>query len=202
MARFPKSEAEIAALARRMITGLAEAAEDFPAPPIPPEQIQAALTEYDSAKDAALAADGAAAETFAVKDEVLEALMDLMKADLRYAENTARHDPEKLRQIGWAGRKARTSLELPGQVRSLEVVAEGDGWVVLDWKAPVSGGSVAAYKVQCRTKDKRSWVHVGMSVESEILLSDQKRGVELLYYVVAANKTGEGEPSNTVSVVL
>ncbi len=202
MARFPKSEAEIAALARRMITGLTEATEDFPAPPVTPEQMQAVLTEYDSAKDAALAADGAAAETFAVKDEVLETLMDLMKADLRYAENTVRHDPENLRQIGWGGRKASTSLELPGQVRSLEVVAEGDGWVVLDWKAPVSGGSVAAYRVQCRTKDRRSWVHVGMAVESEILLSGQDRGLELLYHVVAVNKTGEGKPSNTVSVVL
>jgi hypothetical protein len=185
-----------------MITGLAEATEDLPAPPVAPEDIQVALTAYDSAKDAALAADATAAEAYAEKDEVLEALVDLLKADLRYAENTLRHEPEKLQQIGWSGRKSRTSLEVPGQVRSLEVVGEGDGWVMLDWKAPASGGSVAAYRVKCRTEDRRSWIEVGMSVESEILLSHQKRGVELLYHVVAANKTGEGEPCNTVSVVL
>jgi hypothetical protein len=87
-------------------------------------------------------------------------------------------------------------------VRSLEVAVEGDGWVMLDWKAPVSGGSVAAYRVKSRTQDKRSWSDVGMSVETEVLLSNQKRGVELLYHVVAVNKTGEGKPTNTVSVVL
>jgi phosphoribosylaminoimidazole carboxylase (NCAIR synthetase) len=141
MARFPRSEAEIAALARRMMTGLVDAAEDFPAPPVATEQLQAALTEYDATKDAALAGDAAAARHHAVKDEALEKLVDLMKANLRYAENTVRHDPEKLKQIGWAERKASTSMELP---------------VMLDWKEPRRGGRVAAYKVQCRTGDRRA----------------------------------------------
>jgi hypothetical protein len=41
-----------------------------------------------------------------------------------------------------------------------------------------------------------------MSVESEIILGGQERGVELLYRAVAVNKTGDGEPSNIVEVVL
>jgi hypothetical protein len=202
MARFPKSEAEAAALARRMITGLTEGTEEFPAPPVPPQEIEAALAEYDAAKDAALAADGAAREKYAVKDEAFEKLVDLMKADLRYAENTVRHEPEKLKQLGWGGRKSGTIMEVPGQVRSLELVGQGEGWCILDWKAPSSGGSVAAYRVQYRTKDTRSWSDAGMSIESEVVLSGQQRGVELLYQVVAVNKSGEGEPSNVVSLVL
>jgi hypothetical protein len=202
MARFPKKEAEIAALARRIISGLGTAAEDFPNPPVPPEELQLALDEYEKHKDEALLADGAARETFAVKDESLEALVDLMKADLRYAENAARHDTERLRQLGWAGRKESASLIPPGQPRSLGVAAEGPGWVVLDWKSPVEGGTVQAYRIQRSEGDVEEWQDVAMSVETEGLVSGQKRNVKFVYRVLAVNKSGVGEPSNIVTVVL
>ena len=63
-----------------------------------------------------------------------------MKADIRYAENTVNFDDDKLKIIGWAGRKERTPLAPPGQ--------------------------------------------------------------ELEYRIIAVNKAGEGEPSNTAMVVL
>ena len=125
-----------------------------------------------------------------------------MKADLRYAENVARHDPERLRQLGWAGRKEGTSLMPPGQARSLGVAAEGPGWLVLDWKAPVDGGSVQAYRVQRSEGDVEEWQDVGMAVETEGLISGQKRNVKFVYRVVAVNKSGVGEPSNIVTAVL
>lgn len=37
---------------------------------------------------------------------------------------------------------------------------------------------------------------------SEVTLSDQERGKEWEYRVIAVNKSGEGEPSNTVMAVL
>jgi hypothetical protein len=202
MARFPKKESEIAALARRIISGLDTGSADFPAPPAAPTEVQAALDDYEAKKDAALAADGQARETYAVKDEALEVLVDLMKAVLRYAENTARHDPERLRQLGWAGRKEGTSLMVPGQVRSLGVAAEGPGWLVLDWKSPVDGGSVQAYRIQRSEGDVEEWEDVGMAVETEGLVSGQKRNVKFVYRVLAVNKSGLGEPSNIVTAVL
>ena len=33
-----------------------------------------------------------------------------------------------------------------GQARTLEAPRQGDGWVFLDWKEPVDGGKVAAYR--------------------------------------------------------
>ena len=41
-----------------------------------------------------------------------------------------------------------------------------------------------------------------MAIESELALSDQPRGIEWEYRVIAVNKTGEGSPSNTFMTVL
>ena len=41
-----------------------------------------------------------------------------------------------------------------------------------------------------------------MAMESEITLTGQARGKEWEYRVIAVNKAGEGEPSNTVMAVL
>jgi hypothetical protein len=103
------------------------------------------------------------------------------------------------------------ALAADGAKREVASILEVFGWdtedvsdscLMLDWKPPTVGGTVSAYKVQFRTGDSRKWADVGMSAETEIILSDQQRGVELMYHVLAINKTGEGKPSNTVSVVL
>ena len=116
-----------------------------------------------------------------------------MKADLRYAENTVDFDDHRLKLIGWGGRKAKTSLEAPRQ---------DEGWIFLDWKEPMDGGKVAAYKVQRRERPSGPWSEAGMAIESEITLSSQERGKEWEYRVIAVNKAGEGQPGNTVMAAL
>lgn len=202
MAQFPIKEAEIAALAGTMATGLTAATTDFPAPPVAPADLTTALTNYTTARDAAATYQSAAQQATAAKDEALQSLVDAMKADLRYAETTVNYDNAKLQLIGWGGRAAKTSLEAPGQTRSLEAPREGEGWVFLDWKEPVDGGAVAAYKIQRRERPSGAWADVGMAIESEITLTNQERGKEWEYRVLAVNKAGEGEPSNTVMAVL
>jgi len=58
------------------------------------------------------------------------------------------------------------------------------------------------YKIQRRERPSGPWSDVGLAIESEITLSDQERGKEWEYRVIAVNKAGEGEPSNTVMAVL
>jgi len=125
-----------------------------------------------------------------------------MRKDLRYAENTVDFDDDKLKLIGWAGRKAPSHLTPPGQTRLLEVPRQGEGWVVLDWKAPAEGGKPAAYRVLRRQRPDGPWEDAATAVTTEATLVEQPRGVELEYRVVALNKAGEGPPSNTVMVVL
>ena len=202
MARFPLKEAEILALANDMAAGLAANAAVFPAPPVAPADLQTAMATYITARDAAVAAAAAAEQATASKDEALQALTDDMKDDLRYAENTVDYDDKQLKKIGWVGRASKTSLEAPGQVRTLEAPRQGEGWIFLDWKEPVDGGAVATYKIQRHERHEGPWADVGMAVESEITLSSQERGKEFEYRVLAVNKAGEGQPSNTVMAVL
>ena len=72
----------------------------------------------------------------------------------------------------------------------------------MDWKEPIDGGKTAAYKIQRRERPAGPWTDVSMAIESEITLSDQTRGTEWEYRVIAVNKAGEGVPSNTVMAVL
>ena len=108
----------------------------------------------------------------------------------------------KLKLIGWAGRKTSAALQIPGQGRLLEAARQGDGWVFLDWKKPADGGRVAAYKVMHRERDGGSWAEVATAVISEATLVDQPKGKELEYQIIAVNKAGDVEPSNTVMCVL
>jgi len=202
MARFPKTEAEVVALGQAMASGLTDNAVIYPAPPVAPLDLTALMNAYTTAKNAAIAAQAAAEDATTSKDEALDDLADAMKSDIRYAENTVDYDDDKLKLLGWAGRKAATPLAPPGQARLLEAPRQGEGWVFLDWKAPIDGGAAAAYKVIRRERPAGAWEEVATAVISEATLVEQPRGKELEYRIVAVNKAGDGEPSNTAMVVL
>ena len=202
MARFPKAEAEIAALAQAMVSGLTANAAVYPAPPVAQVGLTTLFSAYTTSKNAAIAAQAAAEDATTTKDEALDDLVDAMKSNIRYAENTVDFDDDKLKLIGWAGKKAKTPLAPPGQARLLEAPKQGEGWVFLDWKAPVDGGAVSAYKVMRRERPAGPWEEVATAVISEATLVEQPRGKELEYRIVAVNKAGESEPSNTAMVVL
>ena len=202
MARFPRTEAEVVALAQAMKGGLTDNAAIYPAPPVLPVDLTALVNTYTSVKNTAIAAQAVAEEATADKDDALDSLVEAMKTDIRYAENTVDFDDDKLKLIGWAGRKAASSLTPPGQARLLEAPKQGEGWVFLDWKAPADGGVPAAYKVMRRERPAGAWEEVATAVISEATLVEQPRGKELEYRIIAVNKAGDGEPSNTAMVVL
>jgi len=202
MARFPKAEAEIVALSQAMVSGLTANAAVYPAPPVAPVDLTTLFSAYTTAKNAAIAAQAAAEDTTTSKDEALDDMVDAMRSDIRYAENTVDYDDDKLKLIGWAGRKAATPLAVPGQARLLEAPKQGEGWVFLDWKAPIEGGTVSAYKVMRRERPAGPWEEVATAVITEATLVEQPRGKEFEYRIIAVNKAGDGEPSNTAMVVL
>ena len=203
------------ALAEQMIAGLVANPLIFPNPPHPAHQIgngiRWKLNQYNIRRQGLIAAGAAAAAATADKDQALENLVEAMKSDLLYAENTAHDDDVKLKLIGWSGKKREMPLVAPGQTRLLEVPKQGADWVFLDWKAPAEGGKPRAYKVQRRLRDgggvgggavRDRWEDVATAILTEATLVDQPRGAQLEYRVVAVNKAGVGPPSNTVEIVL
>ncbi len=206
MARFPKKEAEIAALAERLWRGLLDNNAIFPQPPVHPVLISVKKIIYQSQHDNFLAARATAEQATTDKTEALEILIEALKDDIRYAENTVNFDDDKLKLIGWSGKKAKTPLAPPGQTRLLEAPRQGDGWVFLDWKAPADGGAPCAYTIQRRVVGVEPvsdrWDNIATAIITEATLVEQPEKTQLEYRVIAVNKAGEGQASNTVMVVL
>lgn len=199
--RFPKSEPHIAKLARLVAQGLDQAPDDFPAPPVPASELKALLDTYHAALAATVVAETGFRNGHAAKDRALKALVDGVKADLKYAEVAVRDEPGKLSQLGWGPRRDGNPLTAPGEVRDMRIVSEGDTWVIFAWNPPVDGGEVGAYTIQ-RKDPGGGWQDVATSVDTQQLVSNQARGVEFAFRVVAVNKAGTGSPSATVTVVL
>ncbi len=202
MRRFPTREAEIAALARQIIAGFKNNADDFPSPPLSIPTLELYLDDYRKAHAAVVSARTAAALASEAKDETLSSLIYGMKASLRYAEHAVRQDGVKLKAIGWRKRKEAAPASPPGSARSLMVKREGPGWICLDWRRPEDGGKVATYQVRSRHKGKSEWQTVELQFDTMTVLAEQERGVELQYRVVTLNKSGEGLESNIVTAVL
>ena len=131
MPRFPKKEAEIVALAERLWRGLWSNRPIYPNPPVHPISLRLKAMIYRHYRENSIAKQAAAEAATTTKDEALEELVEAMKSDIRYAENTVNFDDDKLKLIGWAGRKERTPLAPPGQARLLEAPRQGEGWVFL-----------------------------------------------------------------------
>ena len=115
MARFPRTEPEVVALAQAMVSGLTANVATYPAPPVLPAALTTLVSAYTAAKNAAIAAIAAAEAATGTKDDALESLTDAMKSDIRYAENKVDYDDDKLKLIGWSGNKTPTALAPPGQ---------------------------------------------------------------------------------------
>jgi len=202
MARFPTNESDVAVLADEMITGLTNHTDVFPEPPISVDQLTTIRTSYGEARNTLLDRQTDAQQATLGKDLAFDSLSRVMKMNLRYAETTVGIHSEQLRLIGWSPRKAPSPLEAPGQARLLTVPRQQDDTVELLWKAPVEGGKPSAYRVVRRERPAGPWLDVATAVECQITLDDQPRGMEFEYRIISVNKAGDGEPSNTVVVVL
>ena len=199
MARFPETEADIAALAVVLIEGLRNTPELFP---VPADALHASLDAYNEARTAAVAVESAARDQVAAKNATLEQLANNMRLDFKYAEIAAKDAPEHLAKLGWGPRRDPRALEVPGVIRDLGVKSQGDGWVLLDWKPPAGGGAAAVYHIERRRRDDGEWEQVAHAIATEDLLTGYQPGVEWEFRIYAENRAGVGERSTVVTVEL
>jgi len=201
MATFPTRESDIVVLAKAIIQGLNTQADTFNKSPYSAQEIEAVLLAFIKLRDALIALQAQVGEADTAKQGGLGELTDILKAVLRYVESVADSE-DQLAHFGWAGRRAPTALQPPGQCRVLEVVRQGDGWVFLDWKEPAEGGKPSFYTVERRELPDGPWQQAATVVESEATLVNQPKGKTLEYRVFAVNKVGNGATSNVVDAVV
>jgi hypothetical protein len=182
---FPEKEADIAALAEQLWRGLWSNRSICPNPPVHPILLRFKTIIYRHRRENLITKQAATEAATTTKDEILEDLVEAMKADIRYAENIVDFDDDKLKLISWAGRKERTQLAPPGQARLLEAPKQGEGWVFLDSS---DGGAPAAYKVMRRELPVGPREEVATAVINEATLVEQLLGKELKYHIIAVNK--------------
>ncbi len=209
MPTFPKSEAEVVALAQTMIAGYTAHPADFPSidPLAELVALQTGLSSYLADKNSQEDAHAQAKIATVTKEGKLDALVDLMKNDLKLSEVDVVDDPEKLAEIGWGPRQQPQPIVAPGQPENFRPTAEGPGNVWLGWEKPASGGTVRNYIIERRQQpagggEFGAWEVVGSALNIEINLIDQPRGLQLEYRAIATNIAGSSLPSNTAAVVL
>lgn len=200
--KFPRSEAEVLVLGNNVKEGLTTHLAVYPEPPVAPAALTAAITALQDAMLVVKNVRAAAEEATEQKLAALETLVTLLKKDISYAENTVGNDDAKLKLIGWSARRDPTPMPAPGQTGLLTVYPQGEGWLELQWLAPVDGGKPTTYQLQRRLKSESAWTAILTTYERKVVLQNQPRGVELEYCVLASNKAGDGPASNTVPVVL
>ena len=127
MARFPESEEEVVALARKIVQGLSTHPSAFPQRPVSAEELEAAVGDFLEAREAAADAAAAAQTAHGAKDAALHVLEDHMKMTLRHAEYSTRFSDSKLRLLGWGARQRHKPPKPPGQARDLRVLRQGEG---------------------------------------------------------------------------
>jgi hypothetical protein len=202
MAMFPTTEGEILVLATNVRSGLEDHAEVFPTPPVTAEVLGETLAALQNAMAKVTMARAAAEAATQEKLALLDKLVSQVKKELRYAEDAVDGNDARLKLLGWSARKERVSRSVPGQTRMLVVDRQEDGTLELSWLTPAEGGKVASYSVQRRLKSEIAWIPIVSTYERHVTLTNQPRGVDLEYSVVATNHTGSGPVSNSVQVVL
>nr|VFJ76076.1 MAG: Fibronectin type III domain-containing protein [Candidatus Kentron sp. FM]VFJ77842.1 MAG: Fibronectin type III domain-containing protein [Candidatus Kentron sp. FM] len=202
MARFPEEESKLLELAKNMVRGLTDNSPTYPAPPTGPLDLDAKINACEQAKEDVAALQAALKLAFDAKEAAVTDLTDCVKRNLRYAESTVGDDDAKLSLVGWGARRPPTPLEAPGQASTLKATEQGDDWLTLTWTRPAAGGKVGHYCIECREHGENDWALVKTTMDTEVTLTGQERGKTLEYRVVTANRAGQGEGSNAVSVVL
>jgi len=211
MPNFPDTKNDILILAGKVAAGISDHQADYPNPPFDPVPMTQDLSLCIQLIGQRQAKE---AEAKALLDQENAKIADVsakLRTLLNEAENRYPNDPAKLQEIGWDVPAERKYLA-PGEVRNLEALQQGPGTVLLDWKAPAKTahtGQPKIYKITRETRNLETHAPIEefgawetTAFETETLLSNQPRGVEITYRVTASNTNGDGPPVEAQRVVL
>jgi hypothetical protein len=208
---FPDTKNDIVILAAKVAAGINDNPADYPNPPFDPAPMNLDIGEAIQLIGQRQAKN---AEAKALLDQENAKIADVsakLRTLLNEAETRYPTDAAKLQEIGWDVPSERQYLK-PGEVRNLEAIAQGPGTVELDWKAPARTahtGRPTIYKITRETRNIETHAAIeefgtweSTAFETETLLSNQPRGVEISYRLTASNTNGDGPPVEAQRAVL
>ncbi len=203
---FPRTEQETIALCEQMIEGLNAHQEEFASiTPAMVSDLAATLKQYQADKEAEDYVGAQAKIATMQKEGRFDAVIALMKANLKRAEMDCQDAPEKLARIGWMPRIPPAPTVPPYPPRLLKITAEGPGSVWFAWE-PIGVSTISHWIVERRQQSEGgefgAWTVAGTAMNMSCHLMEQPCGVGLEYRVKAVNAAGESQPSNTISTVL
>jgi hypothetical protein len=205
MPEFPTKEADIAALAERMLAGYEAHEADFPG--VVRARLRKRFNSYKTYRNIQILRVSAAQLATAAKNSKLGELTGLMKKYLKKSEVDVSGDLGKLSFIGWGTKAAFEHMAAPGQPRDLRIIAQDRTSVLLNFDRPATGGIVRNYIIERRQQlagitEPGPWHIAATSLNNKTELTGQPRGIQTEYRVKAANVSGESMPSNTVAAIL
>ena len=205
MPKFPRRETDVLALVDNMIDGFKTNTGLFPNSNY--ATIEKLRVSYQNAKAEQSKALTAAQNATDVKYSKLDALTAAMKKEIEEAQIDTAGDTVKMELLGWGDRIPFLPSDPPGPPRALDFTIQGPSAIFLDWKAPGrgSGGVVRLYVIERRTRSPKNtpygpWEEIEETLDSEAMLTNQPRGVQVEYRVIAANTGGHSAPSAAISV--
>ena len=198
-------ESELLALVSKMITGYTKNKRDYPRADA--KRLKAEVADLLSADDALAAAKKEHLRAGKDKKQKLETLRKSVREHIKDSKFDTGDDPEKLRAIGVDTAPKRASNKPPAAPRLLEIADQKPKLVHLKWKLAVrqTGSPALGYIVRRRElKDGNitEWCPHATVFTNEAKLEGEGKGHAYEYLVVATNRAGESDPSNTVAVLV
>jgi len=211
MPQFPRTKNDILILAAKIAFGITNNPGDYPNPPFDPAQLNALLGTLVVQTSDRVSKDAAAKAALDLENGTIEEIVDESKRIIRHAEATHNQIAAKLQEIGWDARGTAQSFP-PGEVRNLEILVQGPGSVLIDWKAPARSATAGIpdyYLIERRMMNTKTnnleedWgIWKDTATDSEKAVINQPRSVEITYRVTAVNTNGPGPAVTTTQVVL
>ena len=202
--RIPSKEAELAALADIIISGLKTDPEIFTNPPITYEQLTESVNNLTLATDNIAQNKASYEAAIMAKNLNLKKLRQQVTYVAEYCYRITNENKALLSKVGLTPRAEPKPIEAPGQCRLFTAEEQGINTVTFTWKQPATGGRVRAYVIQRREADKPSspWLNLWTEFGKEAEIKDQPKDILLNYRVRALNNSGIGESSNVVTLKL
>ena len=194
-------------LAQEMIAGYKANPAVFVSADVP--ALETALAEFQDARQIMLCWQTVAKFWTEQKDSALDEVKTVMKHQLAKSQIDTIDNPQQLKRIG-SGPKAKPHpIDPPGMPQHLTIIKQGMGTIAFHWKSPATnaGGPIRNYVILRRdkpdpTKPFGPWQQSQAAIETETFLTNQPRGIDLEYRIVAVNSAGNSIPSNTAAAVL